>query len=71
MLAKLASTYNPRYTTLNEATGLSDHVFVKTPTVTKRQRFLQEVEQVIVWGLWTSRIAQHDPRAGLGRPSSG
>ena len=47
--------------------GLSATVFVKKPKLTKRQKFLQEMEQVIPWGLWTSRIAPYYPTAGRGR----
>jgi IS5 family transposase len=47
--------------------GLSEAVFVKKPKLTRRQRFLQEMERVIPWSLWTSRIAPHYPTAGRGR----
>lgn len=47
--------------------GLSATVFVKKPKLTKRQKFLQEMAQVIPWALWTSRIAPHYPKAGRGR----
>lgn len=47
--------------------GLSATVFVKKPKLTKRQKFLQDMEQVIPWALWTSRIAAYYPTAGRGR----
>ena len=47
--------------------GLSAPLFVKKPKLTKRQQFLQDMEQVIHWALWTSRIAPHYPTAGRGR----
>lgn len=47
--------------------GLSAPLFVKKPKQTKRQKFLQEMESVIPWSIWTSRIAPHYPTAGRGR----
>lgn len=47
--------------------GLGAPLFVKKPKLTKRQQFLQEMEQVIPWALWTRRIAPHYPTAGRGR----
>ena len=47
--------------------GLSVPVFLKKPKLTKRQKFLQEMEQVVPWALWVSRIAPHYPTAGRGR----
>jgi IS5 family transposase len=47
--------------------GLFAPVFVKKPKLTRRQQFLQEMEQVIPWQLWLGRIAPHYPTAGRGR----
>ena len=47
--------------------GLSIPLFIKRPKVTRRQKFLEEMEQVIPWSEWTNRIAPHYPVAGLGR----
>ena len=47
--------------------GLSIPLFIKRPKVTRRQKFLEEMEQVIPWAEWTNRIAPHYPVAGLGR----
>jgi IS5 family transposase len=47
--------------------GLSAPLFVKKPKQTRRQQFLQEMEQVAPWTLWTPRIAPHYPTAGRGR----
>lgn len=47
--------------------GLSESVFVKKPKRTRRQQFLQDMEQVIPWREWISRIAPHYPTAGRGR----
>jgi len=47
--------------------GLSIPIFIKRPKVTRRQKFLEEMEQVIPWAEWTNRIAPHYPVAGLGR----
>ncbi|EIC28645.1 MULTISPECIES: IS5 family transposase [Methylomicrobium] len=47
--------------------GLSAPLFVKKPKQTRRQQFLQEMEQVVPWSLWASRIAPHYPTAGRGR----
>ncbi len=47
--------------------GLSIPLFIKKPKVTRRQKFLEEMEQVISWADWTNRIAPHYPVAGLGR----
>lgn len=47
--------------------GLSASVFVKKPKLTKRQKFLQEMERVVPWKLWVDRIAPHYPTAGRGR----
>ena len=47
--------------------GLSIPLFIKKPKVTRRQKFLEEMEQVIPWAEWTNRIAPHYPVAGLGR----
>lgn len=47
--------------------GLFAPVFIKKPKQTRRQQFLQEMEQVIPWKQWTGRIAPHDPTAGRGR----
>jgi IS5 family transposase len=47
--------------------GLSEAVFVKKPKLTRRQKFLQEMEQVVPWSLWAGRIAPHYPTAGRGR----
>ncbi len=42
-------------------------LFNKRPKITRRQKFLEEMEQVIPWAEWTKRIAPHYPVAGLGR----
>ncbi len=42
-------------------------MFVKKPKLTKRQQFLQEMEQVVPWALWASRIAPYYPTVGRGR----
>jgi IS5 family transposase len=47
--------------------GLSAPLFVKKPKQTRRQQFLQEMEQVVPWALWESRIVPHYPTAGRGR----
>jgi len=47
--------------------GLSAPLFVKKPKQTRRQHFLQEMEQVVPWALWEKRIAPHYPTAGRGR----
>lgn len=47
--------------------GLFAPVFIKKPKQTRRQQFLQEMEQVIPWKQWTGRIAPHYPTAGRGR----
>ncbi len=47
--------------------GLSIPLFIKRPKVTRRQKFLEEMEQVIPWAEWTNRIAPRHPVAGLGR----
>lgn len=47
--------------------GLSAPVFIKKPKQTKRQAFLQEMEQVLPWDEWLSRIEPHYPKAGRGR----
>jgi hypothetical protein len=47
--------------------GLSTPLFVKKPKRTRRQQFLQEMEQVVPWSLWERRIAPHYPTAGRGR----
>jgi hypothetical protein len=47
--------------------GLSIPLFIKRPKVTRRQKFLEGMEQVIPWAEWTNRIAPHYPVAGLGR----
>ncbi len=47
--------------------GLSAPMFVKKPKLTKRQQFLQEMEQVVPWALWASRIAPYYPTVGRGR----
>ncbi len=47
--------------------GLFAPVFIKKPKQTRRQQFLQEMEQVIPWKLWTGKIAPHYPTAGKGR----
>ena len=47
--------------------GLSIPLFIKRPKVTRRQKFLEEMEQVIPWAEWTNRIAPRYPVAGLGR----
>jgi IS5 family transposase len=47
--------------------GLSASLFVKKPKQTRRQQFLQEMEQVVPWALWESRIVPHYPTAGRGR----
>lgn len=47
--------------------GLGAPLFVKKPKLTKRQRFLQEMAQVIPWAVWISRIAPYYPKAGRGR----
>lgn len=47
--------------------GLGAPLFVKKPKLTKRQQFLQEMERVIPWVVWVSRIAPHYPKAGRGR----
>lgn len=46
--------------------GLSIPLFIKRPKVTRRQKFLEEMEQVIPWAEWTNRIAPHYPAEGLG-----
>ncbi len=51
--------------------GLSIPLFIKKPKVTRRQKFLEEMEQVIPWSEWTNRIAPHYPAAGLGRKPLG
>jgi IS5 family transposase len=43
--------------------GLSAPVFVKKPKLTKRQKFLQEMERVVPWKLWVGRITL--PHGGL------
>jgi IS5 family transposase len=47
--------------------GLNTPVFVKKPKLTKRQKFLQEMERVVPWALWVAKIAPHYPVAGRGR----
>ena len=47
--------------------GLFAPVFIKKPKQTRRQQFLQEMEQVIPWKQWTGKIAPHYPKAGRGR----
>ncbi len=47
--------------------GLAAPVFVKKPKLTKRQKFLQEMERVVPWALWVAKIAPHYPVAGRGR----
>jgi IS5 family transposase len=47
--------------------GLSATVFVKKPKLTKRQVFLQEMEEVMPWKEWLSRIEPYYPKAGRGR----
>jgi IS5 family transposase len=47
--------------------GLSAPLFVKKPKQTRRQQFLQEMEQVVPWSLWEKRITPHYPAAGRGR----
>jgi transposase, IS5 family len=47
--------------------GSSIPLFIKKPKVTCRQKFLEEMEQVIPWSEWRNRIAPHYPVAGLGR----
>jgi IS5 family transposase len=47
--------------------GLNAPVFVKKPKLTKRQKFLQEMERAVPWTLWVDRIAPHYPTAGRGR----
>ena len=47
--------------------GLSIPLFIKKPKVTRRQKFLEEMEQVIPWSEWRNRIAPHYPVAGSGR----
>jgi len=47
--------------------GLNAPLSVKKPKLTKRQKFLQEMERVVPWELWVSRIAPHYPTAGRGR----
>src|SRR5512137_1722768 len=47
--------------------GLNAPVFVKKPKLTKRQKFLQEMERAVPWALWVDRIAPHYPTAGRGR----
>ena len=47
--------------------GLSIPLFIKKPRVTRRQKFLEEMEQVVPCAEWTNRIAPHYPVAGLGR----
>lgn len=47
--------------------GLSIPLFIKKPKVTRRQKFLEGMEQVVPWAEWTNRIAPHYPKAGLGR----
>ena len=43
--------------------GLSIPLFIKRPKVTRRQKFLEEMEQVIPWAEWTNQIAPHYPVA--------
>jgi IS5 family transposase len=47
--------------------GLSIPLFAKKSKVTRRQKFLQEMEPVIPWEMWVNRIAPHYPVAGSGR----
>jgi IS5 family transposase len=47
--------------------GLNAAVFVKKSKLTKRQKFLQEMERAVPWTLWVDRIAPHYPTAGRGR----
>lgn len=47
--------------------GLSAPVFVKKPKLTKRQKFLEEMEQVVPWPRWVERIAPHYPVPGRRR----
>ena len=47
--------------------GFNVPVFVKKPKLTKRQKFLQEMGQVVPWVLWVAKIAPHYPVAGQGR----
>ncbi len=47
--------------------GLTAPVFVKKPKLTKRQKFLQEMERVVPWALWVAKVAPHYPVAGRGR----
>lgn len=47
--------------------GLNAPVFVKKPKLTKRQKFLQEMDRVVPWALWVAKIAPHYPVAGRGR----
>jgi transposase, IS5 family len=42
-------------------------VFIKKPKRTKREKFLDEMEQVMPWQRWVERIAPHYPVAGRGR----
>ena len=47
--------------------GLSAPVFIKKPKRTKREKFLDEMEQVVPWQRWVDRIAPHYPVVGRGR----
>lgn len=47
--------------------GLTATVFVKKPKLTKRQKFLQEMERVVPWGLWAAKVVPYYPVAGRGR----
>lgn len=47
--------------------GLFAPVFIKKPKQTRKQQFLAEMEQVIPWADWLSKIAPHYPVAGRGR----